>query len=148
MKILVMRTCGVEDGLEDADFGLAKLDKDLVGRIKKGVALAKSVKEKDDSFFTMDLRMADCIAFVSADTLEKMGLELADGKSHAVKSGDLDALLEGKDTERVDGTHLTVCEDSFWFTCSPKYGDACELGNRTTEAISAKELANLEKAIR
>ena len=148
MKILVMRTCGVGDGLSDADFGLAKLDRDLVGRIKKGVALAKSVKEKDDSFFTMDLRMADCIAFVSADTLGEMGLKLAGGKSHAVKDGNLNALLKGRETERIDGTYLTVCEDSFWFTCSPKYGDACELGNITTEAISAKELANLEKAIR
>ena len=130
MKILVMRTCGVEDGIDDADFALVELDKNIIDSIRKCLTIAKRVKTEDDSFSTANFRDWNP-TFISADTLRSLKLDLpsgwidadnGNGENAVVDSKrEVDALLNGKDTERMDYCCLTASEDSFWWTGNSKY---------------------------
>ena len=155
MKILVMRTCGDENGIcPNAEIALVELTKEVVDGLKKSLALAKLVKAVDESFFSMDLRDWNPI-FISTNSLEKLKLKLTEGwedAGHTVtssKEADLDTLiaqmsLDGKgETERMDSSGLTVADDSFWWTVNPKHTSL----SITTMNIYEKDFETIAKEL-
>jgi hypothetical protein len=128
MDILVMQTCGDEDGnFPDAECAIVNIEKPLVGLIKKRLALAKSVKKKCDGFFSMNLRDWSPL-FISSDTLdEKLGPILPEGWRESgyvvvkTKQPDLDSLLADVKCANIQTCFLTVADNSFWWTANPKH---------------------------
>ena len=144
-KILVIRTCGLEEGVE-ADFALLEFDNAVIASAKKSMDMAKKAKKEDESFFDMNFHDATP-TFISTAVLENLKLDLPedwidedDGEPALVDSEKtLHDLLNGKETERMSSCMLTATPDSFWWTGSPKYVG----GEVTTNAIEEKELDKL-----